>query len=147
VVRCGDRRPCRHCAPGATTTLSGITLTGKVAAIDPAGQVVQGVVNFNVRVDLDPTAAPIKLNMTTNTRLIGESHANVLAVPINAIRSATDGSKYVVVVDQQGAQRNVIVTTGLTQGKLTEVAGDLQEGEQVSINPTTRPAGFGSFGQ
>jgi HlyD family secretion protein len=127
--------------------LSGITLTGKVAAIDPAGQVVQGVVNFNVRIDLDSTAAPIKLDMTTNTRMIGESHASVLAVPLNAIRSATEGSKYVVVVDQQGTQRSVPVTTGLTQGKLTEVSGDLQDGEQVLINPTTRPTGFSSFGQ
>ncbi len=127
--------------------LSDITLTGKVGAIDPAGQVVQGVVNFTVRIDLDPTTAPIKLDMTTNTRMIGEAHANVLAAPISAIRSATDGSKFVIVVDQQGAQRNVTVTTGLTQGKLTEVSGDLQAGEQVLINPATRPTGFNSFGQ
>jgi HlyD family secretion protein len=126
--------------------LSGITLTGKVAAIDPAGQVVQGVVNFNVRIDLDPTTAPIKLDMTTNTRIIGESHANVWAVPISAVRSAPDGSKFVIVVDQPGAQRNVTVTTGLTQGKFTEVSGDLQEGEQVLINPATRPTGLNPFG-
>ncbi len=126
--------------------LSGITLTGKVAAIDPAGQVVQGVVNFNVRIDLDPTDAPIKLDMTTNTRMIGESHANVLAVPISAIRSAADGTPFVIVIDQQSAQRNVTVKTGLTQGKLTEVSGDLQEGEQVLINASTRPTGFNPFG-
>ena len=126
--------------------LSGITLTGKVAAIDPAGQVVQGVVNFNVRIDLDPTSAPIKLDMTTNTRIIGESHADVLAVPLNAIRSAAGGSPYVIVLDKQNNQRTVEVKTGLTQGKLTEVSGDLQAGEQVIINPTTRPTGFGSFG-
>ena len=126
--------------------LSGITLTGKVAAIDPAGQVVQGVVNFNVRIDLDPTEAPIKLDMTTNTRIMGESHANVLAVPISAIRSATDGTQFVIVINQQNAQRNVTVKTGLTQGKLTEVSGDLQVGEQVLINQVTRPTGFNPFG-
>ena len=126
--------------------LAGITLTGKVAAIDPAGQVVQGVVNFNVRIELDPTAAPIKIDMTTSTRIVGESHANVLAVPINAIRSASDGAQFVIVIDQQGAQRNVTVTTGLTQGKLTEVSGDLQEGEQVLSNPTARSTGSSPFG-
>jgi HlyD family secretion protein len=126
--------------------LTGITLTGKVAAIDPAGLVVQGVVNFNVRIDLDPTDAPIKLDMTTNTRLIGETHANVLVVPNNAIRSATGGSQFVIVADQKGAQRNVTVTTGLTQGKLTEVSGDLQAGEQVLINASTRPTWFNPFG-
>ena len=105
-----------------------------------------GVVNFNVRIDLDPTSAPIKLDMTTNTRIIGESHADVLAVPLNAIRSDAGGSPYVIVLDQQNSQRTVEVKTGLTQGKLTEVSGDLQAGEQVIINPTTRPTGFGSFG-
>jgi HlyD family secretion protein len=126
--------------------LSGVTLTGKVAAIDPAGQVVQGVVNFNVRIDLDPTEAPIKLDMTTNTRIIGESHADVLAVPINAIRSDAGGSPYVIVLDQQNSQRTVEVKTGLTQGKLTEVSGDLQAGNQVLVTATTRPTGFGAFG-
>jgi multidrug efflux pump subunit AcrA (membrane-fusion protein) len=70
----------------------------------------------------------------------------VWAVPLSAIRSAADGSKFVIVVDQQGTQRNVTVTTGLTQGKLTEVSGDLQEGEQVLINPATRPTGLNPFG-
>lgn len=120
--------------------LPGITLTGKVAAIDPAGQAVQGVVSFNVLIDLDPTTAPIKLDMATNARLLGESHANVLAVPLSAIRSAADGSKFVV-VDRQGTQRNVAVTPGMTQGKLTEVAGDLREGEQILIASATAPTG------
>lgn len=126
--------------------LSGITLTGKVAALDPAGQVVQGVVNFNVQIDLDPTTAPIKLDMTTNTRILGESHANVLAVPSGAIRSAADGSQFVIVIDQQNAQHNVTVKTGLTEGKLTEVSGDLQVGEQILIDQVTRPKGFSPFG-
>lgn len=126
--------------------LSGITLTGKVAAIDPAGQVVQGVVNFNVRIDLDPTNAPLKLDMTTSARIIGELHANVLAVPINAIRSGAGGSPYVIVIDSQNNQRTVEVKTGLTQNKLTEVSGDLQAGDQVLVNATARTSGFGSFG-
>jgi HlyD family secretion protein len=124
----------------------GAALTGKVSAIDPAGVVVQGVVNFNVRIDIDPTDTPIKLAMTTNTRILGESRANVLAVPTNAVRSAADGTLFVIVVDPRGAQRNVTVKTGLTEGRLTEVSGDLKEGEPVLINPPTRPASFSPFG-
>ncbi len=40
--------------------LPGITVTGKVDAIDPAGTISQGVVNYNVRVVLDPTDAPVQ---------------------------------------------------------------------------------------
>jgi hypothetical protein len=35
----------------------------------------------------------------------------------------------------------------MTQGKLTEVAGDLQEGEQILIVPATAPTGFRAFEQ
>jgi HlyD family secretion protein len=126
--------------------LSGTTLTGTVAAIDPAGQVVQGVVNFNVRIELDPTQAPLKLAMTTSARIIGELHADVLAVPITVIRSEAGGSPYVIVIDSQNAQRTVEVKTGLTQGKLTEVSGDLQAGDKVLVNATARATGFGASG-
>jgi len=126
--------------------LSGVTLTGKVAAIDPAGQAVQGVVNFNVRLDLDPTQAPLKLDMTTSARIIGELHPDVLAVPIKAIRSDAGGAPYVIVIDSQNAQRIVEVKTGLTQNKLTEVSGDLHAGDQVLVNAMARTTGIGSFG-
>ena len=46
--------------------LPGITVTGKVDAIDPAGTISQGVVNYNVRVVLDKTDAPVRLDMTAN---------------------------------------------------------------------------------
>jgi multidrug efflux pump subunit AcrA (membrane-fusion protein) len=75
--------------------------------------------------------------------LLGETHADVLTVPLNVIRATGDGAKYVVVVDQDGVQRDVPVTTGLTQGKLTEVAGDLHEGDQVLLH-TMRSTSFGS---
>jgi len=70
----------------------GITLTGTVERIDPAGTVSQGVVNYNVRVNLDPTAVPVRLDMTANASILGERHENVLAVPATAIRTAGQGA-------------------------------------------------------
>ncbi|CAG0928943.1 Macrolide export protein MacA [Thermoflexales bacterium] len=143
--------------------LSGITLTGEVANIDPAGTVSNGVVNYSVRVNLDPTDAPLKLDMTANAALIGEQHENVLAVPTTAIRSgramnrgnaqsgetgATPSSNMVMVLEN-GQPRPVPVTVGMTAGDLTEVSGDLQEGDQVLIVTTSsssnidQPGGFG----
>ena len=66
------------------------TLSGEVDRIDPAGVVTQGVVNYNVRVVLDRTELPIKLDMTANAAILGETHENVLAVPSTAIRSAAE---------------------------------------------------------
>jgi HlyD family secretion protein len=131
--------------------MPGITLTGKVNNIDPSGAVSNGVVNYSVRVNLDPSDTALKLDMTANASLIGERHENVLAVPTTAIRTgramnqsnaqsgqtvATTTSSMVLVL-KDGQPRLVPVTVGMTAGDLTEVSGDLQVGDQVVLKTTT----------
>ena len=135
--------------------LTGVTLTGQVANIDPTGTVSNGVVNYNVRVNLDPSDAALKLDMTANASLIGEKAENVLAVPTTAIRSGramnrgnaqsgetkTNTASNMVMVLKDGQVHPVPVTLGMTAGDLTEVsaaqAGDLQAGDTVLIVTTT----------
>ncbi len=170
--------------------LTGITLTGQVAFIDPAGTVSQGVVNYNVRVKLDASDAPLLLDMSANATIIGETHENVLAVPSSAIRTAGQGGGNFgggnsgggqggtptggqsggnigggqggtptggqgggnfnggqngariqgsfVLVSVNGQTTPVQVTVGLSVGDLTEVTGDLKEGDSVVISTVTR---------
>jgi HlyD family secretion protein len=124
--------------------LPGTAITGTVGRINPAGTVSQGVVNYLVNVDLDPTTSTLRLDLSANARIILETHANVLAVPGGAIRSDEQGY-YVNVVDQAGTgATRVDVTTGFTDGDLTEVSGDLQPNERVYISaPPTRQQGGG----
>jgi multidrug efflux pump subunit AcrA (membrane-fusion protein) len=59
-----------------------------------------------------------------------------LAVPSAAIRS--DGQTYYVnVVGEDGTAQRVDVTTGYTDGELTEVSGELQEGQAVYLGEST----------
>jgi HlyD family secretion protein len=127
--------------------LPGTTLTGKVARIDPSGAVVQGVLNYNVQIDLDPSTAPLRLYMTANARIIQALHADVLSVPRAAIHTDPAGGQYVEVVDQTGQQtgsQRVNVTLGLNAGTRVEVAGDLEDGDRVSLTVTPRQT-TGSF--
>ena len=129
--------------------LSDVSVTGAVSRIDPAGTISQGVVNYAVRVDLDPTEAALRIDMTANVRVILDTHAGVLAVPGGAIRN--DGNVYYVnVVDANGEAQRVDVTTGYTDGDLTEVSGDLQEGQSVYIGEPAQTeqqqSGFNLFG-
>lgn len=120
------------------------TVTGTVALINPAGTVSQGVVNYLVRIDLNPTNDPLKLDMTANGRVILDTHHNVLAVPGAAIRSDPKGGYYVNIVDTNGEPFRVDVTTGFTDGSLTEVSGDLQPGDRVYLSqPPVRQQGVG----
>ena len=173
--------------------LPGITLTGQVAGSDPAGTISQGVVNYNVHVNLDPTTVPVRLDMTANASIIAATRENVLAVPNAAIRTGGFGGQGgqggfagqgggtrqggqggqggfsgqgganvqsgQAVTNTQGGQggqqriqgpfvlviRNgqpvpVQVKVGLATADLTEVSGDLQEGDQVVITTATRPS-------
>jgi HlyD family secretion protein len=117
--------------------LPDVTVTGEVARIDPAGTVSNGVVNYLVRVNLDLTEAALRSDMTANVQLILDTHTDVLAVPGAAIRSDAQGY-YVNVVDEEGAAQRVAVMTGYTDGELTEVSGDLQDGQTIYLGePTT----------
>ncbi len=49
-------------------------MTGTVTLINPAGTVNQGVVNYLVRIDLNPTKDPLKIDMTANGRVILDTH-------------------------------------------------------------------------
>jgi HlyD family secretion protein len=121
--------------------LPGLTLTGKVSRIDPSGALVQGVVNYNVQIDLDPSTAPLRLYMTTNVRIIRDTHAGVLSVPLSAVHTDPAGGPYVEVVDQheqQAGSHRVNVTVGLTEGTQVEVAGDLKDGDRVLMNAAPR---------
>ncbi len=122
-------------------------VTGIVSRINPAGTISNGVVNYLVRVDLDPTDQPLLIDMSANARVILDTHANVLAVPGGAIRSDASGY-YVNVVDPNGDAQRVDITTGYTDGDLTEVSGDLQRGEQVYISepPVRQQQGLNFFG-
>jgi HlyD family secretion protein len=113
--------------------LADVTVTGVVGRVDPAGTVSNGVVNYTVRIDLDPTEAALRTDMTANVRVIIDTHTDVLAVPGGAIRQDSQGY-YVNVVNADGEAQRVDVTTGYTDGELTEVAGDLQTGQQVYIS-------------
>ena len=118
--------------------LPDVTVTGTVTRIDPAGTVSNGVVNYKVRVDLDPTEAALRTDMTANVQVILDTHTDVLAVPGTAIRSDTSGGYYVNVVGADGTAQRVDVTTGYTDGELTEVSGEMQDGQTIYLGePTT----------
>jgi HlyD family secretion protein len=112
-------------------------IAGTVSRLDPAGTINQGVVYYQTRIDLDPTTEPLLIDMTANARIILDTHANVLAVPGGAIRSDPQGGYYVNVVNADGTAQRVDVTTGYTDGDLTEVSGNLQRGQQVFLSEPT----------
>ncbi len=134
-------------AEATLDAMPGVTLTGKVAAINPVGEVVSGLVKYKVRIDLDKVESDMFLPLGTTTNVViqvGDSAAT-LAVPITAIQNDSSG-EYVWVIQSDGSTARVDIVSGSIVGDLVAVSGDLKEGERVQSireNSFSAPGPFG----
>lgn len=127
------------------------TVTGKVTFIASKSTVQSNVVSYLTTITLDnASTAMIKPGMTANANIVYLSHQNALLVPSKAVR--TVGNTKVVTVRSGGANKDVTVQVGLSDGTYTEVtSGDVGEGDTVVLNSTTTTTttnrgGGGGFG-
>jgi multidrug efflux pump subunit AcrA (membrane-fusion protein) len=77
----------------------------------------------------------VRAGMTTAASIITEVRQDVLLVPSGAVKSSTDGSRYVEVLDD-GAPQRVSIEAGLTDGTSTEVVSGLKAGQEVVTQTT-----------
>jgi len=125
--------------------LPGVTLTGRVAVVNPVGAAVGGLVKYNVRIELDPAEDMfLPLGSTANVAIKVADSQTMLAVPIVAIQNDADG-EYVWVV-RNGETVRVDVVGGAIYEDLVAVTGDLQAGDVLEVvheNSFKAPNPFG----
>jgi HlyD family secretion protein len=108
------------------------TFTGRVAAINPVGQTVGGLVKYTVRVELDPVKdAFLPLGATANVTIHVSNSQAALAVPIVAIQNDSQG-EYVWLL-RNGQTTRVDVVGGAILGDMVAVTGDLQAGDVLQV--------------
>lgn len=129
--------------------LTDLTLTGKVAEIDPVGSVSSGVVAYTVSITFDESDPRVKSGMTVNAVIQTAVHSDVLEVPSSAVKTSNGKSTVLVfspaIADTGGtsgtvsavAPTSVAVTTGITDGTYTEILSGLQAGEQIVTKTVT----------
>ncbi len=122
------------------------TFTGKVIQIAPVGDTVQGVVEYNIRIQMDKdTDGRIKPGMTAAVNIVVKELDDVFAVPNDAI-AMVDGQESVF-VKRNGTYVAVPVTLGGYSDMYSEVlSADIQEGEPIVINPPDTLTGTTPFG-
>ena len=119
--------------------LPGVTFSGEVVSINPVGEVVSGLVKYDVRVKIETPKGDdfLPLGSTMNLVIQVGGETAVLAVPITAIQNDAQG-EFVWVV-RGGETLRVDVTGGAIIGEMVAVTGDLNEGDVVT---TARNNGF-----
>ena len=107
---------------------------GVVSQVAPVGNAIQGVVQFNVTVELTDADQNVKPGMTAAVNIVVDQITDALLVPNRAVR-LVDGQRVVYILSNNQLQQ-VKVTLGASSDTESQVTGgDLQVGEQIVLNP------------
>lgn len=83
---------------------------------------------------VDEKVTDLKPGMNAKVEIIADERENVLQVPIQALVPVGDGYvAYVLTEDGPQLRRNI--TIGASNSKMVEIAGGLEEGDRVVMNP------------
>ena len=108
--------------------------TGVVDQVASVGDILQGVVQFNVTVELTDADAQVKPGMTAAVNITVDQVNDVLLVPNRAVR-VVNGQRVVYILKNNQLQM-VKVTLGASSDTQSQVlGGDLQVGDQIVLNP------------
>ena len=115
--------------------MPGLSLPAEVTHISPTATIQSGVVNYEVKVEVEslkPEGFQLREGLTVIVSIIVDERNDVLLVPNVAI--TTQGRQtYVQVMSQGGIIEERSITTGISNWQYTEVTEGLSEGEQVVV--------------
>lgn len=112
------------------SAFQGQTFTGKVFFIDPAQTILQGVVDYKIKVSFDNPGSSMKSGLTANLDIQTQTHDNALILPQYAVLQ-TDQGDFVEIL-QNGKVTQAPITTGIQdQDGNVEILSGVTVGEQV----------------
>ena len=92
---------------------------------------------FKVEVRVENKDKSIKPNLTAKLKINDYTNNKALLIPQSIISENAKGEQYVYVVnnlkDKKGVAKQVIITTGKTQGDIVEVLGGIATGNQIIV--------------
>lgn len=120
------------------------SIESRVASIAPrAAESSDGVVSYEVRLQLPDSELPVRVGMTANATITTEQLTGVLLVPNRAITSDRATGKYYVNLVEGETVTQVEVQIGARDGQYTQVLSGLAAGDILQISSTTLSFGPG----
>jgi HlyD family secretion protein len=124
--------------PGQTVSITadaylGKTFRGNIIRIAPQGRVESTITVFDVTIEVeDKDKTMLKPVMTANAEILIELTKNVLLVSSEAVRSRRDETGVYKIQEEEPVWNPV--STGKSNGILTEIYGDIKEGDEVVLS-------------
>ena len=116
-------------------SLPGVSLSGRVAFIDPLGTVTQGVVSYAAQIKMSGQNDQIKTAMTASVSIETAKHTGVLIIPTSAI-TTMNGKKFVLVADI--ASSNGSTSTSMWNRNNASSTGDFSSSTRRDFGSSTR---------
>lgn len=108
-----------------------LSATATVESIDLAPTVTNGVSAYKTTLYLNGANSDIRIGMTANATIQGQTALNVLAVPSSAVINE-NGGDFVLVENKKGAFVKQKVEVGVSDGVQTEIVSGLSAGTLVA---------------
>ncbi|MBI5072166.1 efflux RND transporter periplasmic adaptor subunit [Candidatus Falkowbacteria bacterium] len=109
-----------------------VKFNGQVILVYPAETVIQDVVYYKVKVEIEETTYEIKSGMTANCDILTDHRENVLTMPARALQDE-NGRQFVrILVNGKPMERDVTVGLRGDEGEI-EVNSGLNTGDKVII--------------
>ena len=119
-------------------------VTGTVERINPVASTTSNVTSFTVRIALVNPPAQVRPGATATVVITTAQRTNVLIVPSRAVQTVNGQSAVTILF--RNSSFLVPVTTGLTDGRNTEIISGVQEGDMVVLPRAGTTAGAGGAG-
>lgn len=110
---------------------SGRSFTGLITHVDQVGTNDQGIVTYNVVLDITDPTDVIRPGMTANVDIEVAQERNILTVPNSAIKPYQRKKAVQVVDPQTGEPKYVPVAVGIRSPEKTQIIRGIEEGSEV----------------
>jgi len=108
-----------------------LTATATVSSIDLAPTVTNGVSSYKTTLYLNGSNPSIRIGMTANATILGQTVENVIAVPTSSIIEE-NGEDFVLVQNSPSSYLRQKVEIGISDGTYTEITSGLSAGTLVA---------------
>lgn len=115
---------------------SGATFRAKVASVDPAETIRNGVPMYRAILEFSEQDKRIKSGMTANVAITTARRENVISVP-QGIVTTSSGREYVLVMIGEQIEEREVTTGAVSALGEIEILSGLSDGETVVLTPAT----------
>ncbi|MFO0718949.1 MAG: efflux RND transporter periplasmic adaptor subunit [Candidatus Paceibacterota bacterium] len=111
----------------------GQTFSGTVSYIDPGETIVDGVVNYKVKIAFNTGSSLVKSGLTANLDIETAKKTSILSVPLFVVTKKGDKNFVKKMVDGEKAQEVEVVLGIVSQDGEVEVISGLSDGDTIEV--------------